>query len=426
MGYITALICLLFAYIGYKKFNNILNPLSFLNLVWAVVLPLSELKLFGMNGASVYVYILILLGIISFSIGCISLLQSNKRIVFAFGKIDNNRKRTENEIPNRVILWIIILFPLIYGYIKFLRALPFLLLGNGMGYVRINYWTVGGAITTSALDYFIDSFFVKGCRMTAEIILINEFARKRKINKAQILCVLATIGLEILTTGGRMVLFDLCTYFVFSLAINGYKSNKRLGHKQKFFIAIIILVAVYIMLYLTMDRQSNNTVLESLYTNFVGGVSLFNTIVESVLRGRHTWGVMFLYGILSVLYTLLNGFFGLSMPQSFSLLNELITPFYQVGSNLTMNAYTTCFLYFYADFGIIGVIIEALIMGLIVGNGFSNIRKNKAPSNVCIYMILLNVLLYTAIRWQLANSAYVLALFLIVIIYEKPKKNINI
>lgn len=415
MGYIVGLLCMSIAYYTYKLYKNVYNPVCFFCIIWCVVSILSQMKLFGFTGADTYSYILIGIGIISFSVGANALLHKRKSVSFM---IKGYRARRTIDRVNTKMLWIMLLIVLLYTCSKLFLALPYILMNNTLGYVRTIYLNVGGGITINALDYMINTFIITGLRLTCEIIIINESISGRKINKLMISILILIIVMNILLSGGRMILFDLCTFVFFAIQLNGFKVTFKLNSKQKAGIYLIVGAAVYAMIYITMDRQSNISVIESVYGNFIGGVSLFNTIINDVLGQKWTLGTMFAYAVLSLVWVPLNYLFKIPYPSTFDTYNLLVSPFYTVGKT-TMNAYTTCWAFFYADFRIWGILIFSAVFGAIAANSYNRYIRTRSAVDTCKYMLVLNVLVYSIIRWQFCNSSYLLTLVLIPLVYKK-------
>lgn len=420
MGYIIGLGSLLLGGVGYLIYKNILNPVSFFLFLWGPVCILSQLKLFEFTGASDYAYFLIGIGIISYSVGGFLLLKAKKPLRFRIGGLStqSNVIKREKVFLNRKLLWIMMFLVFIYTIYKLKLALPFILENNTLGYVRAIYLRVGAGITINAFDYLINTFLIAGMRITCEIVIINEVISRRKIHPVLIIMLGLVIIMNVLLTGGRMILLDLCLFIFFGIKLNDFKTKYKLNFWQKIVVTILIIVLVYGLLYITKDRQSSNSIMESIYGNFIGGVSLFSTVVNEVLKNKWTYGVMFFYGILSLVWAPLNYFFNLPYPKGFETFNTLVSPFYSVGGT-TMNAYITCWAFFYSDYGILGIIIFSMIFGLLMGDYYNKFREIHSPEYICKYMLMLNIIFYTIIRWQLSSSSYLLAIFLLSIIYKK-------
>lgn len=425
MGYIVGTIALFFCGISYKTRKDLLNPVCFFSLLWGIVCILSAMKLYGFTGANTYEYAVIGVGILSYSVAASSLLNKSKPIRFVWGKNVNIKDKWKSDninkgptMVNEKALWMMTIIVFCYTIYKFKLALPFILMNNTLGYVRTIYLQIGAGITINALDYLINTFVIAGMRLTCEIILINEMISRRKVHKLLYIMLGLIIVMNVLLTGGRMILLDLSLYILFAVKLNGFKTQYKLNRWQKIAIVFLGSVIVYGMLYITKDRQGNNTVMESIYGNFTGGVSLFNTIVENVLKEKWTYGTMFFYAVLSLAWTPLNYFLHIPYPMTFKTFDMLVSPFYNVGKS-TMNAYITCWGFFYADFRIIGVIVFSAVFGLVLANYYNRYRITRSPEDICSYMLMANVMFYSIIRWQLANSSYILALVLIPLMYKR-------
>lgn len=421
MGYIIGLLCLIIAYGVRVAYKNIHNPICIFALIWGIVCIFSQMKLYGFTGTDIYGYMVIGIGILSFSVGAILLLNKRRTLSFVLFR---HEKRVASEIVNTKLLWVLLIVVFLYTLSKFLLALPYIRMNNTLGYVRTIYLKVGAGITINALDYFINTFIITGFRLTCEIVLINEMISRRAVKKLMFVVLVLIIAMNVLLSGGRMILFDLVTYVIFSVLLNGFGTKFKLSWKQKVLFFVVGIVIVYAMIYITKDRQSNITVLESVYGNFVGGVSLYNTIINNVIGNNWTYGTMFTYAVLSVVWLPLNYIFKIPYPKTFETFDLLVSPFYDVGAT-TMNAYTTCWTFFYADFRIPGVIILSAVFGMIAANSYIRYETSRRAVNTCKYMLMLNVLVYSIIRWQLCNTSYLLVLIMISYVYKREVMSVD-
>ncbi len=72
------------------------------------------------------------------------------------------------------------------------------------------------------------------------------------------------------------------------------------------------------------------------------------------------------------------------------------------------NAYVSCFFYFYLDFGIIGVMLGSFVFGKISSIFYNLLIKNKSLLSILIYMIILQCIIDSFIRWQLGTFTLLL------------------
>lgn len=418
MGYLLGIICLFIAGVTWKTYKNLLNPVTFFYGLWGIICIFSQMRLYGFTGANICIYLLIGLGIFCFGVGCILTLNHRRYLrKYSFGhKSIHHISRSKR--PDFKLLWTLMLIVFLYTLTKLVLAIPFLLESNSIGYVRMIYLKVGAGITLNAADYYINSFIITGFRLACEVIIINELISRRKVSMKLVLLLLIIVCMNVLLSGGRMILLDLCTYFFFSIILNNFIRKVKPKFKHKCFIGILLIVVICSMIYLTLSRQSDVSFMQSIYGNFFGGVSLMNTLINDVLGNSWTFGTMFFYGILSIVFPVFNVILGIPYPSTFNTFDYLISPFYSVGKSV-MNAYTTCWLYFYADFRILGIVCFSLFWGIIAANSYNKAIQKQTGANICIYMIMLNVMFYSFIRWQLCNASYLLALILIPTIYRK-------
>lgn len=82
MGYLIVSVCVLLAVFAFKIERKWYNPATVTLSVWAIVLLLYELKLFGIYNVSAFTYYTIAIGLFFFFVGYLISASGKRRIVF--------------------------------------------------------------------------------------------------------------------------------------------------------------------------------------------------------------------------------------------------------------------------------------------------------------------------------------------------------
>jgi len=85
MALTTVITCVLCTIYWYKKENNTINPGFILSALWALISLLAYMELYDLKKTSSYTYAIIVVGILSYTIGCI--ISKRKTIKIKIGSI---------------------------------------------------------------------------------------------------------------------------------------------------------------------------------------------------------------------------------------------------------------------------------------------------------------------------------------------------
>jgi oligosaccharide repeat unit polymerase len=410
LEYLVIVACIIMAFVSYVYRRDLFNPIFLFSAFWAVIMFLASLRWRGEYKADFYTMLIYLIGIVSFCLGCF-FIGKRQLVLYKFETVDSSESKL-----NYSLIYAICTFVLIYSTMKFMRVIPLMRQGVSMGEIRALYWTVGSGITTNALDYFIDNAINKGFQLVVMVVASAEIASGNK-SRFLIFSAVATTVLTAATSGGRMVFLDFIVLIVMSFLF--YNRKVYISRKVKRIIVVACCIGVICMIYLTSVRQGSVSVLEALYADFTCNVPLMNQVILRVQEtGDMTYGSTFFGGVIGPIAAILQYFGLIIQPQSISILSTYTVPFYDVGGGNTANAYTSSFFYFYLDGRILGVIIGDIIYGIICSNFYNKMKRNLNCKNVAIYLLIINTIFKTMIRFSFSIPSYVIAIILIPIIYR--------
>lgn len=355
MGYIIAIMCVLIAIFAYKIEKNWYNPTTVIFSIWAVVLFLYSLKLYGIYDVEGTAYATIALGLFCFFIGYIVCTAGKRQIVLT----QRNHSQVKEYINYRLLK--------IFGVIVFAffaeEAIETLVLARS----GISLFDIRSSLQGYGQYSFSDNLYVLRSMIgplytwailpiyNAMLIIscIDLFAGKK--DKILILLSVGCLLLKSFKEGSRVALFAFMIYLLFAMVIYGKKIV--LSQKAKKRIRLVILAAILIIFVISNIRISTGekTLFEEIYLYFTCCIPLWDHwLSEMMTKGtEYTYGATSLYGILQLPVTAL------------SILNGSTLEWYQAGQqaiqdtemfiqvrnasySFRSNAYTTMFYYFYS------------------------------------------------------------------------------
>ena len=419
--FVTVFICLLLAYLGKHNNNNRQNPMFLFNIEWSLILGLALFNTLGFNIISEYTAFIILLGVIGFNLG---IFCGTKLIGNAYDYNVIVLERFIQMPANRLIVEVIFIFPPVYLATKMMKVLPMLQSGLSYGYIRVQYWTTK-TIVTSGFDYFLNNTACKACELVLVTYLLLEiFQRRVKVH--HLLLAICTIALEVFIAGGRMILLEtiFAIAIIFSISGISYDIPKIFRRRIKKILYVIILLAIFGIVFMTGDRQSEMSVIGAILSNFTLCLPLMDHLIDIVhTTGDMTYGFVFFRGIFEIICTFTGPLGIFNFPTILSQLDKYTNPFYSISNSQTANAYTSMFFDFYLDFGLLGVAMESLIFGLIIKRIYLRMREYPSDKNIIMYIIFAKAILYSFFQWKFMVGSYVLAVIITVFMYMPMKRS---
>ena len=295
MGYIIAIMCVLIAIFAYKIEKNWYNPATVIFSIWAVVLFLYSLKLYGIYDVEGTAYATIALGLFCFFIGYIVCTAGKRQIVLT----QRNHSQVKEYINYRLLK--------ICGVIVFAffaeEAIETLVLARS----GISLFDIRSSLQGYAQYSFSDNLYVLRSMIgplytwailpiyNAMLIIscIDLFAGKK--DKILILLSVGCLLLKSFKEGSRVALFAFMIYLLFAMVIYGKKIV--LSQKAKKRIRLVILAAILIIFVISNIRISTGekTLFEEIYLYFTCCIPLWDHwLSEMMTKGIHMGRLLFM------------------------------------------------------------------------------------------------------------------------------------
>ncbi len=400
-----------------RQFRTIVNPGIIFSALWTFVVFLSSLQLLDMYSASNDVFLIIFCGVLAFLAGSM-LARLSKNIKL---KIPNYLKNGEVTIRYNLLI-ILVIICIVYYLPSFIRSILFMLKGLSINDVRS---LIQDSEYSKGFNNFIPNFIILPIAISLEVIGIVDFWLAKR-NKTFIVLTLILVLIRVLGDGGRTPIFNVLLYFIITFfIIQESKQRKYLSKLEKLSekkvrkkFRRIATLGVFLLVILTFMRTASS-IFRKIYFYFSMSPVLLTWWINEVNVEKYRGygavsfnGVLyffdyFIHNISKIDYTpfVIDAYNWIAQTDSF---------WPKIAPTTTANAYVSCFWFFYADAGIIGVLVLSFLYGFVVSRYYFIIKKEKA--NLCtiaVYLLLFQGVCFSFIRFPFAKAYYIIALFFI-------------
>ena len=295
---------------------------------------------------------------------------------------------------------------------------------------------------SSAFENLFFNYIVVGLVSIAAIFFAIMLVNKKVKNILFWICG-ATIIMYSLIGYGRMMFLNVAIYIIISLLIQ-YNIKELLNKKN--ILKLVILIMLFILIFTAMlyarTYNKNLTVGENIISTFnsqarqvityvTGGLRMLDNYIYNAFEGidGFTFGRATLAGFEEIILYPLKGI-GLEIDSYNNMISGISQEYTVIGeNNLSFNAFYTCVMNFYSDFGILGVIIFPILYAVFMVWVFNNYNKRKDVSALLLLNYSVMNLIFGIVRWnfQSGSSVFVLILLIVLNLYNiwKERKNKN-
>lgn len=295
---------------------------------------------------------------------------------------------------------------------------------------------------SSAFENLFFNYIVVGLVSIAAIFFAIMLVNKKVKNILFWICG-ATIIMYSLIGYGRMMFLNVAIYIIISLLIQ-YNIKELLNKKN--ILKLVILIMLFILIFTAMlyarTYNKNLTVGENIISTFnsqarqvityvTGGLRMLDNYIYNAFEGidGFTFGRATLSGFEEIILYPLKGI-GLEIDSYNNMISGISQEYTVIGeNNLSFNAFYTCVMNFYSDFGILGVIIFPILYAVFMVWVFNNYNKRKDVSALLLLNYSVMNLIFGIVRWnfQSGSSVFVLILLIVLNLYNiwKERKNKN-
>lgn len=393
--------------------RKIYSPIVVFSFVWSVIITLYSFHLYGLFYAKEDHILYLYIGIVFFVLGCISVSKFSVR----------KNKPNYNLILNEKALELLVLFAIIvlgYGSIYNLQNIS----------LTVHTLRYGGAMNISNVYIILRDFFavpiVYVCICYFVALLLSGCFKLKWLTYTSLLVLLDILSL--FEQIGVYVL-ALCVIFLFLFIIQNEKHNlhnlifKRL---KKYF--RIIGISMTALLILVVNLREIDLV-KQVYSYIANSVTLFSIDMsefQSVSRstdiGMYTYGLASLQGIFRLPLAIIEGVFGYTSNRfesaSYFYATYLAYPKY-ISSHGLYNSFATMFIYFYKDFGLIGIPVMSFVYGAVSQMIYKRFEKNKDIFSIAMYVFIFTTFFFTYIQSPFTDKKYAFAIVWLILLRKK-------
>lgn len=418
--YIPVLLtCLYFILLAYLVSGNLYNYVSAFNIVWFIMILLNAMNLFNTSEIATYVWMLVLISDLAFSVPGLALLNSWKQGHQVMCKDVPQAIEIKDGLNNNItsILNCVCLLYLVY---RTLSVIALLSRGYSYSVIRIMYnWGPESELGVSAIETMFRMYFVTPyiyVQMGIVAISISNRKETHKDNKRRFILFtsLICVGLYALATASRIELFLMAFEITFVWAIRRKRDGERrkLSKIQK----AIIIFGLAISLYLSESRGGESFSIIRTFGSYFG-LQLHHLdirLATFLSEETYTYGLCTLMGLIrfpmTVLYALI---LRSPYPQLYEYASNVgvgLQSSVSLATDVTFNAFVTPIYYLYVDGGVTSVIIGFALFAVICSRAYRNfIKDTNSNRNLMLYLLILTSMYYILVRWPFYRPQYLFA-----------------
>ena len=420
--------CFLIALLGILKEKNIYNPLFVFFLIWGFAIAGAKMQLYNIYEVSDETYTIVFIGLLSFFIGymVIDIFFIKKFTPRNNLNFENFKKTNPNNFNlnlNYKYIYVFAFCALIFFGSSAIKALQILIDGNTFHYIRTissDDVLAGSPIIRSLRAYI----FVPGLSILIIISAIDLIVGKK--DKKLFLLTFIISLLQTLSTGGRITFLNFIFYIILSRLI--FNRKIKINKKTKIIINISTVIIIFLFIFISKSRGITSLT-SSLYFYLSGAFPHLDYRLGVIDAMEYqTYGFAALNGLFTSIFFILKNLGITNYPVLFQETVQYINVenFVSIGQNVYFNAFVTPFFYFYLDGRYIGVILGSFLYGIIASLSYNNMKRNLTLKHILLFMIVIQGLATSIIRFQFIDMAYFLSFVYVLFLFRKRRIKIKL
>ena len=281
-------------------------------------------------------------------------------------------------------------------------------------YYRINGTNNGGSLLSTMLSILIARPFTY-CSIC---ILANELLKSGRKKKWVIVSQIIILVMSIIQSGKRaMPIYFIFVILIESIRLKKFARSIAALRKNKFIVAVLIAVVVIAVFWISGRRDTD--VLKSASIYLAGGIPSFS--IRSGSIGTNYFGLGLLHGLLVPTVLMLHGIFKVPYPDWYLSLDSLVeaADYIHIGSSQSINAFNTLYYTPFIDGGIVFVILEMILIGVIYGEVYKRMQRNETVRYTLIYQLLMIGIAGSMYTLYFTQYPYALAFFYILFLTRR-------
>lgn len=397
---IDIVLIVLYLLLGYRRYDTLVNPISFFSVLWMVVAAGANLCLFGYFEPSAEVNFILIIGSMVYALVCLA----GKGSKHAFS-LDSDSLKGCETLRVKVIVAV--------NLISFAIMIP--LVGNALSIISTSGWTGLRAANydmsvayMSTIQTYLHLYFVRPCTMATLIVGVWALLHGGRSSKTIFFLGFFGAALDVFVTAGRNSIFNTIVLMLIALAMGSNRQRVGLFIRKIMKPAIIIptIIAIIFVLVVSSDRSgANDSVGEIIYQYFFAGPVMLTQLLnmpqaawvpnQDFMFGWATFGFVINIPLTAGLVL------GQGVQTSTYWVGSVLTATpLQISDHLYSNAICTCYFDFLLDWGYAGVVIGPILLAL---TGMFLVRKLQSSKQVfwaSLSLYWLYLLYRTTFRWD--------------------------
>ena len=432
MGIIALLftaIALVAVLVTTKKGERATNPLILFLGLWTLILLLSIIRPFGMDEATNQAYLLLLIMVSGFLLGFIGVNLLRKKKPVASRTIVETLPPLKKSLALRILVGIAVV-AIALNIIDWIIGLHYIFEGTPAWQVR--NWSLqpfGSDNPILSRRSFIEDVLrvvviSPATALITPVAAYYFFGSKDKKTRLTLLiiAILNTITSSLAGGGGRLGYVMFAIYFAIT-----YLCFKRFGKLRKQFNIKRLLIALSIcglaILLFTIFRTGFGKSLEQFSVYFGMTPTLLSKWLPLLGGAGFTFGLTTFFGVHSYGFRALKTLgLGAAIPAIYNIsYNNILNAerFVSIGANLNNNAFVSPVYYFYADGGVIAVIIFSLLFGAICSLVYSYCREKQDLKHFLFYVLMLYGIIVSFMRIQTAIPSFIISIIFVLVLFNE-------
>lgn len=401
-------------------------------LMTGVILFISSLNPLKLYNVSNYTYLLVIVSIIAFIVPFFLISKKIIKKKPTYNIMNENISVRLNKLLKSKIFISIVILNLILVTIYKIKY-DFIIQDLPKQEIRMARFN---SLFSNTMEALFFNYIITGLVNILSIIFSISLVHKKFKNLVFIL-----IGLNIIIYSligyGRMIYFNIFLYIVINMLL---KRDIRSYINKKFLVKLVsvclVVFAIFTsMVYMRIGKKSSsvgeNIVLsvknqfEQVVVYLVGEYRLLDYFIENGFEDfkSYTLGRATLAGAEEILLYPIKAF-GIDVKSFNNIVSQYTQKSILIGENNSyFNAYYTCIMNYYLDFGILGVIIFPILHSALIVLALKNYYLQKNVYSLMLLSFALLNLFFGVIRWnyQSGTTVFVLAILIVLNMMNKTK-----
>ena len=408
------------------NFRTYRTPITFFSVLWTLVGFVANIGVLEFYYPSLLVNICITFGVIVFTLTYIGMVKPRTIIIFSKFEFD------ENEVINYQLIYILMGIGLVFLIPSSLKSIR-LINQYGMVVLRANLTNQDLGVSRGALwdnfyTYGVNPIFIATSILSSVLIFTDQ--PKRKVIPLFAISILSLVLMAVSKASRvEFVRFFFCLLVSLLICrrqvLRNMLKNKIIRRGLTFAAAIVLIITFQRA---NSDRNWWENLLRTVYIYYFSGPSYMTQILKNVteygptgrlLFGTATFG--FVSNFISFALTVITG---QSRGSLYLLGSKLTNVPYFVGSNVRVNAMSTCFYNFLLDWSYLGIFLGPFILAAFASHFTKKLYKLHTIRSMCLYVFFLYILFRTCFKLELVSISFSMTCIYLMLFCRDPKKKV--